>query len=177
MGKTRQRVVFGLGAAVAAVSAAAMISGAIAPAAHADDISTGISDIEAAAQTDFGLADTDLGSASTEAAGLTYLFDGLDDDLFGVAAFDHVATVDVNQDVPVIPPTDFEYNFTAPTSDATAITEAQSYYAEGVSLATTIEGLPTTDTPLIALDNAQSAIDQLVIPGQLELIGALAYLF
>jgi hypothetical protein len=177
MGKTRQRVVFGLGTAVAAVSAAAMIAGATAPAAYADDITTGVSDIESAAQTDFGLAETDLGSPTTEAAGLTYLFDGIDDDLFGVAAFEHVGMVDEKAGDPVIPPTDFEYSFTTPTSDATAVTEAQSYYAEGVALANTIEGLPTTDTALIALDNAQSAIDQFGIPDQLLLIGDLAYVF
>lgn len=182
MGGTRQRVVLGLGAAVAAVGAAAMISGATAPPAHADDISAGVAAIEEAASTAFTTGEADLGSPATEAAGLTQLFIGLDDDLFGVTGFLETAYTDEAQDVPVISPTDFEigsatpFDFSAPTSLTESVTEANTIYTEGATtLVADINALPATDFADAALYNAQSIIDQFILPDQIQLIADLAY--
>jgi hypothetical protein len=179
MGYTRQRVAFGLGAAVAAVGAAAMLSSATAPAAHADDYSTILADVtatEAAATTAFTTASTDFAGGDT-AGGLTQLFIGLDDDLLGVPNELQVGAVDALQGVPVAPLGDFEFSFGTPTSFATSVTEANTFYNEGVAYATTILGLPTTDYADTALDNFLSTVDQLVLPDQIQLIGDLAYMF
>jgi hypothetical protein len=179
MGDTRQRIVLGLGAAVAAFGAAAMISAATAPAAHADDFSTILADVtatEAAATTAFATASTDLAAGNT-AAGLTQLFIGLDDDLLGVPNEFQVGFVDLLQGVPVIPASDFEFSFATPATFAASVTEANTFYQAGVALATTILGLPATDYADTALDNALSTIDQLILPDQIQLIGDLAYMF
>jgi hypothetical protein len=182
MGGTQQRVVLGLGAAVAAVSAAVMISGATAPAAHADDISAGVAAIEEAASTAFTTGEADLGSPATEAAGLTQLFIGLDDDLFGVSSFIETAYTDEAQGVTVISPTDFEigsalpYDFSAPTSLTESVTEANTIYTEGATtLISEINALPATDFADATLLNAESIIDQLILPDQVQLIADLAY--
>jgi len=184
MGGTQQRVVLGLGAAVAAVGAAAMISGATAPAAHADDISSGIAAIEEAASTAFSTGEADLGTPATEAAGLTQLFIGLDDDLFGVSSFIETAYTDEAQGVSVISPTDFEigsaspFDFSAPTSLTESVTEANTIYTEGATtLVSEINALPATDFADAVLLNAQSIIDQFILPDQVQLIADLAYAF
>jgi hypothetical protein len=184
MRETRHRVVLGLGGVVAAVGAAAMISGATAPAAHADDITDGISAIETAANTAFSTAETDLSSPATEAAGLTQLFIGLDDDLFGIPSFVEVAETDEGADATVIPPTDFEigsatpFDFSAPTSLTESVTEAQTIYTEGATtLVNLIDAAPTTDVTDVALWNAESIIDQFILPDQVQLIADLAYAF
>jgi hypothetical protein len=69
----------------------------------------------------------------------------------------------------------FEFDFATPTTVAESVTEAQGYYADGTALATTTEGLGSTDYGLIEFDNAVSAIDQLILPDQIQLIADLAY--
>jgi hypothetical protein len=187
MGETRQRVVLGLGAAVAAVGAAAMISGATAPAAHADDTATILADIsaiETAANTAFTTGEADLGSPATEAAGLTQIFTGLDDDLFGIPSFLDVAYTDEAAGDTIIPPTDFEigsttpFDFSAPTSLTQSVTEANTIYVEGATtLVNEINALPTSDVTDTALYNAWSVIDQFILPDQVQLIADLAYAF
>jgi hypothetical protein len=140
---------------------------------------TSLTDVQAeetAANTAFANASTDFAN-NDEAAGLTQLYIGLDDDLLGVPNDLHVGLVDALTNTPVIPASDFEFSFATPASDAAAVTEAQTFYTEGVTLATDITKLPTTDYGLIALDNALSTIDQWILPGQIETIAGLAYGF
>ena len=128
---------------------------------------------DSASASTFTTASTDGDSP----AGLTQLFIGLDDDLLGVPDDLHVGLVDALTNTPVIPASDFEFSFATPASDAAAVTEAQTFYTEGVTLATDITKLPTTDYGLIALDNALSSFDQWVLPDQIETIAGLAYGF
>jgi hypothetical protein len=58
-----------------------------------------------------------------------------------------------------------------------SVTEANTFYTEGNTLATEIASLPSTDYADTALDNALSTIDQWILPDQIQLIGDLAYLF
>jgi hypothetical protein len=177
--KTPRAALVVLGAAVGAFAAGAMMSAATAPTARADAYSDIIADIqaeEADAHTAFANASTDFAN-NDEAAGLTQLYIGLDDDLLGVPDDLHVGLVDALTNTPVIPASDFEFSFATPASDAAAVTEAQTFYTEGVTLATDITKLPTTDYGLIALDNALSSFDQWVLPDQIEAIAGLAYGF
>jgi hypothetical protein len=171
--RSSRAVALGLGAAVSAFAAGAMMSAATAPTAHADDFSTIIADIqaeEAAAATAFSTAFTD---GYDTPAGLTQLYIGLDDDLVGAPDILHVGTVDAltGATLPANLASDFEVSFATPTSLATATTEAQGFYTEGVALSTTILGLPTTDYADTALDNALSYLDQFVLPDQILSIG------
>lgn len=146
-----------------------MISAAVASTARADDFSDILADIQAeetAAATAFTTASTDFATNADSPAGLTPLFIGLDDDLVGVPNDLHVGLVDALTNTPVIP-----------ASDAAAVTEANTFYTEGNTLATDIVSLPSNDYAAIALDNALSAIDQWILPDQIQLIADLAYAF
>jgi hypothetical protein len=177
MGHTRSRAVLvGLGAAVGAFATAAMMS-ATAPTARADDFSAVIADIqaeEAAAATAFTTAAAD---GYDTPAGLTQLFIGMDDDLFGIPNDLEVGSVDVLTGATVIPASDFEISFATPASLTAAVTEANTFFTEGNTLATAILSLPTTDYADTALDNALSTIDQWILPDQIQLIADLAYAF
>jgi hypothetical protein len=180
MGHTRSRAALaGLGAAFGAFAAAAMMSATNAPAAHADDYSAVIADIQAeegAAATAFATSSTDFANGD-EPDGLTQLFIGLDDDVLGVPNLLEVGDVDVLTGTTVIPASDFEFSFATPATLAASVTEAQTFYTEGNALATTIASLPSTDYSLIDLDNALSTIDQFILPDQIQLIADLAYTF
>jgi hypothetical protein len=168
-----------LGFAAGGFVAAAMMSTASAPIAHADDFGSVLADITAtedAATAALATASTDLAGGDT-AGGLTQLFIGLDDDLLGVPNELQVGLIDLLQGVPVIPASDFEISFATPASFAASVTEATTFYNEGVTLATTILNLPVTDYADTALDNALSTIDQWILPDQIQLIGELAYMF
>jgi hypothetical protein len=174
--KSSRAMALGLGAAVGAFAAAAMMSAATAPTAHADDYSAIIADIQAeetAAATAFTTASTDGDSS----AGLTQLFIGLDDDLLGVPNDLHVGIVDALTGATVIPASDFEISFATPASLAASVTEANTCYVEGNTLATEIASLTSNDYAAIALDNALSTIDQWILPDQIQLIADLAYAF
>ncbi len=77
----------------------------------------------------------------------------------------------------VIPASDFEFSFATPASLTAAVTEANTFYTEGNTLATEIASLPSTDYADTALDNALSTIDQWILPDQIQLIADLAYAF
>jgi len=56
------------------------------------------------------------------------------------------------------------------------VTEANTIYVEGATtLVNLINALPSTDLADVALYNAQSLIDQFILPGQIELIANLAF--
>lgn len=88
-----------------------------------------------------------------------------------------VGTVDVLTNATVIPASDFEFSFATPASLTAAVTEANTFYTEGNTLATEIASLPSTDYADTALDNALSTIDQWILPDQIQLIADLAYAF
>jgi hypothetical protein len=174
--ESSRAVALGLGAAVGAFAAAAMMSAATAPTAHADDFSAIIADIQAE-ETAPATAFTTEATYGDTPAGLTQLFIGLDDDLLGVPNDLEVGTVDALTGATVIPASDFEISFATPASLTAAVTEANTFYVEGNTLATTILSLPSTDYAETALDNALSTIDQWILPDQIQLIADLAYAF
>jgi hypothetical protein len=159
----------GLTVAAGAFAAAAMMSAAVAPTARADDTAGILADItaeEGYAATAFTNAATDFGTGdSTD--GLTQLFIGLDDDTVGVPDILQVGEVDELTNSTLFPANSFDFTFTAPASVAAATTEANTIYQEGVTLATTIAGLPSSDFSTIALDNALSTWDQFIAPDQI----------
>lgn len=169
----------GLGVTVGAFAVATTMSAATAPTARADDYSAIIADIQAeetAAATAFATSSTDFANGDSP-DGLTQLFIGMDDDLVGVPNTLEVGTVDVLTNATVIPASDLEYSFATPASLTASVTEANTFYTEGNTLATEIASLPSTDYADTALDNALSTIDQWILPDPIQLIGDLAYLF
>ena len=176
MRHTRSRTVLvGLSAATGAFAAAAMISAATAPTAHADDFSDILADIQAeqaAASTAFSDADADFDKGLTGVAnGLAEYFVGLDDDTAGVADDIHVGLLDYLYGQPVIPASTFEFSITTPTI-ADYVAEAQSVYTTGMTDLTTYandvsigeyaQGAPFQDL---------GAIDIGELPFQIEVIG------
>jgi hypothetical protein len=113
--ESSRAVALGLGAAVGAFAAAAMMSAATAPTAHADDFSAIIADIQAE-ETAAATAFTTEATYGDTPAGLTQLFIGLDDDLLGVPNDLEVGTVDALTGATVIPASDFEISFATPAS-------------------------------------------------------------
>jgi len=175
--KRSRAVLLGLSAAAGTFAAAAMMSAATAPTAQADDYSAIIADIQAeetAAATAFTAASTDFANGDSP-DGLTQLFIGLDDDVLGVPNLLEVGEVDALTGTTVIPASDFEIDFATPATLAASVTEANSFYTEGNTLATEIASLPSTDYADTALDNALSTIDQWILPDQIQLIADLAY--
>lgn len=134
-----------------------------APTAHADDFSAIIADIQAE-ETAAATAFTTEATYGDTPAGLTQLFIGLDDDPLGVPNDLEVGTVDALTGATVIPASDFEISFATPASLTAAVTEANTFYVAGNTLATTILSFPSTDYADTALDNALSTIDQWILP-------------
>jgi hypothetical protein len=157
-----------LTAAAGACAAAATIWAASAPTARADDLTQGVQDIASAAQADFSLVAADFasGTQSGDAAGLTYLVDGIDDELLGVPSFYEVGATDLLFNQTVIPPTDFEYDLTVPTLGNFG--EATAYYDEGTTLLADAENAEAGGNFAVgALDHAEAVIDSNFIPGEL----------
>jgi len=119
MGHKRSRAVLvGLGAAVGAFAAAAIISATTAPTARVDDLTDIINDVDAelaAGHTAFADASADFaGGTSGVPAGLAAFFEGVDDDLFGVPDDLNVGTVDALTNQPVIGSDVFDFLITPP---------------------------------------------------------------
>ena len=98
-GDTRSRagLLIGLIAAAGAFGAAAMTSAATAPAAHADDFTDVINNVDAdltAGQAEFSTAFTDFGS-SNPADGLAALLSGVDDDFIAAPDSLYIGTVEL----------------------------------------------------------------------------------
>ncbi|MGB6205910.1 hypothetical protein [Mycobacterium sp.] len=174
MRHNRSRAMFvGLSASAGVLAAAAMMSAATAPTAHADDFSTILADVqgtEAIAASAFTAASTDFGNGDS-ADGLTQLFVGLDDDLVGVPDELQVGLIDAATGSTLFPANSFDFTFATPATFAAAVTEAQNFYTEGSTLATTIAGLPANDFADAALDNALSTFYQWILPDQILTIG------
>jgi hypothetical protein len=128
----RSRMLVGLAAAAGAFGAAAMMSAAAAPVAHAD----AITDIVNAVEGDYADGQTAFGAALSEfeinafPTGLAALFDGVDDDSLAVTNNIAVGTVEALTNEtqagslgPII--------FDVPTSFADASSQAQTIFADG----------------------------------------------
>jgi hypothetical protein len=170
-------VLAGLSAAAGAFAAAAMVSGAIAPAAHADDAS----EILAAVQADEAAASADFTAASQALAGgetglptaLTDYFEGIDNDFYGVAYDESVGTLDEAYNVPVFPTDSFVFTITQPTiSDY--VSEAQTVYTQGMTYETDVANFQAEgDWTDAALNHGLAQMDLLTIPDQIQIIGEL----
>jgi hypothetical protein len=179
--KPQARLLIGLTAAAGAFGVAAMVSATTAPSARADDFGDVLSDVSAilsAGQTDFSTAATDFAQGTSgDAAGLTALFEGIDDDLVGAPNAISVGLTDLASGDAVLPATDFEVAFTTPATYAAALTESQASYAAGVAEDTVIQNLPATDYTDAAYDNFLALLEQWVLPGQILDIGEIYNIF
>jgi hypothetical protein len=138
--RSRAATLIGVAAAAGAFGAAAMISAATAPTAHADDFTDVINAIDAdysAAQAEFTAADTDFGGSDIN-DGLAAYFSGVDDDFVAAPNNLILGTVELAENDTVtgslateIPP---ESDFTSGLTFAeTLIAEAQTYSTDAVS--------------------------------------------
>jgi len=133
----RPNLLFGL---AAAAGAAAIISAATAPTAHADDFSDIIAQVEGdftAGQTDFGNAETDFGSNDVT-AGLANLYDGIDEDFLSAPQDFTIGTSEaLDNEIIAFPD---GWGFTTVTSFSQGLgyaeddfTIAQSYFTDAAS--------------------------------------------
>jgi hypothetical protein len=129
--RARSRMSVGLAATAGAFGAAAMMSGAAAPAAHAD----AITDIITAVDGDYTYGQTAFTTAASEfginqfPTGLAALFDGVDDDSLSVTNNIAVGTVEALTNEPVA--SSLPVIFDVPTSYADALSEAQNIFTLG----------------------------------------------
>lgn len=172
--RSRSGILVGLAAAVGAFGAAAMMSAAIAPTAHADDFTDVINAVDhvySSGQIEFGIADTDFGGSNIN-DGLAAFFSAVDDDFVGGPDTLYVGSLDLLANDPVALPVEVvlppETSFASALTEAeTAITDSQDYF----SLAAT--DLSSGDYAGAAyLDSFASLYD--VISLQLLLEGAVA---
>jgi hypothetical protein len=177
MGHKRARAVaVGLSAAAGAFVVATMISAASAPTARADDSSEILANIqadEAAAAADFSTASADFAKGSADIpAGLTALFEGVDDDTFGVAYNLDTGTLDSLYNVPVAPASTFEFTFATPANFNAAITEATTIQTTGnTDMTTAATDFAAGDYTDGEVANDLGSINFLVIPEQVQFIG------
>jgi hypothetical protein len=174
--KSSRAALVGLSTVAGAFAAAAMMSMASAPTAHADDMSEILANVtaeEGYASAAFQLAESDFstGGESGIANGLTEYFVGLDDETAGIADQIHTGLIDALYQQPVGPADTFEFSITTPTI-ADYVTEAQNYYNTGMTDLTTYandftagevaQGVPFQDL---------GAIDIGGIPSEVEFVG------
>jgi hypothetical protein len=176
MGGTRPRVVsvlIGTAAAVGAFGAAAIISAATAPTAHADDFTDIVNDIESDfsnGQTAFNAADTDFANNDVP-AGLAALIDGTNDDFVATSDDVFAGTVDALTNQPVIGP--IGLNLPAPTDFAAAVSAAEYYYGQGqTELADAATALSNGDYATAAGEYVVSSIYGFSFPLEELVVGA-----
>jgi hypothetical protein len=178
--KSRGGILVGLAAATGGFAAAAAMTAATAPTAHADDFSDVVSAVEAdfaLGQADFTAAEADFGSSSTVPDGLALFFNGVDMDL--VAPSDSVALDTVEAlagDTPQStaftisfgPPTDLADALTGASDDvqagAGALSDAATYFSDG-------EYALATDYALIAPLLADVEAPEILLIGGIESLG------
>jgi hypothetical protein len=140
--KRSRGVLAGLAAAAGAFGAAAMMSAAGAPAAHADDLAAIVSDIEgnlSYGQTAIGTALTDFDSGNA-LGGLAAFTDAVEDDTVGVADIAYIGGVDEFTNEPFsLVDNFFDFNaFDVPTSFTDAVNAAEQLFGEGYVYSTDI---------------------------------------
>jgi hypothetical protein len=170
--RSRAATLVGLGAAIGAFGAAAMMSAATAPTARADDFTDIINAVDgdlAAGQSDFSTAFTEL-SSNMVPNGLAALFNGLNADLWSVPTNLELGTVEALTGAGItgtfvvgfLPPTDF--------SDAVAVAETlfgegQTYFADAAT------ALSSGDYVGAVFDDALGLLSGFDQPAQVLLIG------
>jgi hypothetical protein len=174
MGHPRSRALLvGLGAAVGAFGAAAMMSAATAATACADDFTEIINAVEgdlSAGQTDFTNALADFGSSSEVPAGLTYFFSGVDDDFWGAPSNLEVGTVEALTGAPIT--LNFSVGLPEPTGLSEAVTIAETQFSAGeADFADAATALSSGDYVTAALDNDLGSLLAFDVPAQELLIG------
>jgi hypothetical protein len=175
MGHKKPRTVLvGLGAAVGAFGAAAMMSAATAPTARADDFTDIIANVEtdlAAGQSDFGFAETAFASNQV-VSGTAELLSGADDDF--VAAPDSVllGTVEALTNEPV---TGVDPDLVLPPANfADALTDVQSEFAVAQTLSSeAVTALAGGDYGNAVGDELESSLFAAVFPAETLLLGEL----
>jgi hypothetical protein len=158
--KTQRGVLVGLGAVVGAFAVAALTSGVAAPAAHADDFSDLLTDVEAlyaAGTTAFGDAASDFagGTATDSAYGFEEIIDGVDDDSV-LAPFQFIVGGAQLLDGDSIS-VDTPFGLSAPIPDlATGLTDASDAFQQGLgAFAVSSQDLASSDW----IDALQYALD------------------
>jgi hypothetical protein len=175
MGHPRSRALLvGLGAAVGAFGAAAMMSAATAATARADDFTEIINAVEgdlSTGQTAFTDALADFGSSSEVPLGLTYFFDGVDDDFWGAPSNLEVGTVEALTGAPIT--SNFSVGLPEPTSLSDAVTIAEAQFSAGeVEFTDAATALSSGDYADAALDNDLGSLLAFDVPAQELFIGA-----
>jgi hypothetical protein len=136
MSDTRSRtgILVGFAAAVGAFGAAAMMSAATAPTAHADDYTEIVANVDTllgVGQNAFTAAETDFASSEIP-AGLNSFINGVYDDTVGVSDTASLGTLQALTGHAIEGPSNFDFNFnTAPADFADAVTEAQNTFQLG----------------------------------------------
>jgi hypothetical protein len=155
--RTPAGIPVGLGAAIGAVGAAAMLSAVVAPAAHADDFTDIITAVEgdySEGTASFELAASDFGSADVS-GGLAAFLTGVDEDFLAAPDNFIVGSVEALQGQPV----DSSYTITVgsdPGSFAAAVAEAQSLDTQGGTI------LSDAATAFLGGDYTDGVYDSLV---------------
>jgi len=170
--RTRAGIPIGLGAAIGAVGAAAVLSAAVAPAANADDFTDIITAVEgdySEGTTAFELAATDFGSADVS-GGLAAFLTGVDDDFLAAPDNIIVGSVEALQGQPV--GGSYDILVGDPGSFATAVADAQNLDTEGAALlsdaATAFSGGDYTN----GVYDSLAGSDYFVVAGEVLALGA-----
>jgi hypothetical protein len=176
--KSSRSVLVGLSAAAGAFAAAAMVSAAIAPAAHADDGSEILAAVQAdetAAAADFTAASQDFAGGEADwGAGLTEWFQGIDNDLFGIPNDLSVGELDQAYNVPVFPTDTYVFTLPEGITAADAVTDAQTVDTLGNTLETDVGNFQAMgDWTDAALDHGLAQMDLSIIPDEILLVGQL----
>jgi hypothetical protein len=171
--RSRSGILVGLAAAVGAFGAAAMMSAASAPTAHADDFTDIITAVDSdftAGQGDFTTAFADFDS-NEFAPGLTTFFEGLDADILTAPNNLALGTVEALQGETLS--FTFPFALTTPTTFADALTVAQADVVQGeadlASVATFLGG-GSYDTAALELLTGTESVS--VLPLEELLLGA-----
>ena len=175
MGHKKSRtVVVGLGAAVGAFGAAAMMSAAAAPTARADDFTEIIANVQTdltAGQSEFGFAETDFASNNL-ISGTAELLSALDDDFVSAPDSVLLGTVEALTNEPV---TGFNPDFVGPPANfADALTDVQAQFAVAQTLSSeAATALAGGDYGNAVGDELESSLFSTVFPAETLLLGGL----
>jgi hypothetical protein len=170
--KKSRSLLVGLGAAVAAFGAAAMMSAATAPTARADDFTDIIAAVDGDftdAQTAFSAAFTDFGSNMVP-KGLAALYDGVDEDFWSAPTNLELGTVEALTGVPIDPSIGVSMPVPTDLSDAETIaqgdfTQGEAYFADAAT------ALTSGDYATAVTDSSLGSLFAFDLPGQELLIG------
>jgi hypothetical protein len=170
--RSRTRILVGLAATAGAFGAAAMMSAATAPTAHADDFT----EIVSAVGTDFTAGQGDFTTALADfdsnefGPGLTTFFEGLDADVLTAPNNVALGTAETLQGETLY--FTFPFALTTPTTFADALTVAQADFVQGANDLASVAAFlgDGTNTALIELMTGAESVS--VLPLEELLLGA-----